>query len=373
MDIEQLKTDLAAGTLSTEKLLVVIVTQQKRIAELEAIIKAKNPTARVDESYSVKAEELRKRKAELDKKGKRKRREGKGLGRGRVTTAEKVASAKRTEQIFPSGVAKLECKLSHTRVAWRLEDGRAVLIAYEIYRCGNLFGKPPGILGRSEFGIEIVIALAYQVYCLGLSIDKACKVLSFFEQLKLRKSQADALLNQLARAWECEFDCLCTLLANSAVVHCDETSWSINSLWAFLNEKLTVLFYGVHKDGNTLAQILNKETFAGVLVSDDAAVYQGFDKAQKCWAHLIRKAIKLTLQDPKTRTIASWLIVCWKSIVRPSVSKRMGDCWSQLVSHVLLNWMTSCWRSVRRDGSTKTPAETKLKMTIVVYATKSCV
>jgi hypothetical protein len=330
MDIEQLKTDLAAGKLSTEKLLAVIVAQQKRIAELESIIKQKNPTARVDEPYSEKAEELRKRKAELDKKrkGKHKNQKGKGLQRGRVTTADKAALAKRTELVFPAGVAERDCMFSHTRVAWRLEDGRAVLIAYEIYRRGNVFGKPAGVLGRSEFGIEIVIAVAYLVYCLGLSIDKACQVLSFFEQLKLRKSQADALLNQLSRSWESEFDCLCTLLANSAVVHCDETSWSINSVWAFLNEKLTVLFYGVHKDSNTLAQILNKESFGGVLVSDDAAVYQGFDKAQKCWAHLIRKAIKLTLQDPQNkdyRKLADRLLEIYREAKRIKADGRLLD------------------------------------------------
>ena len=71
MDIEQLKTDVAAGKLSRDKLLSVIVAQQKRIAELEELIKAKNPTARVDEPYSVKAEELRNRKAELAKQKKR--------------------------------------------------------------------------------------------------------------------------------------------------------------------------------------------------------------------------------------------------------------------------------------------------------------
>ena len=31
---------------------------------------------------------------------------------------------------------------------------------------------------------------------------------------------------------------------------------------------------------------------------DDAAVYANFSQAQKCWAHLLRKAIKLTLQEP---------------------------------------------------------------------------
>ena len=34
------------------------------------------------------------------------------------------------------------------------------------------------------------------------------------------------------------------------------------------------------------------------MISDDAAVYANFSQAQKCWAHLLRKAIKLTLQEP---------------------------------------------------------------------------
>ena len=140
-------------------------------------------------------------------------------------------------------MAKKDCKLSHTRPVWRLENGQAVLVAYEIYRGpGNQYGKIPGVLGRSEFGIEIVVAIAYQVYVVGLSFDKVCLLLNFFQNLRLRKSQADRLLNQLSRHWEREFDLLCTLLANSAVVHADETSWSINSVWAFLSEKVFGLF-----------------------------------------------------------------------------------------------------------------------------------
>jgi hypothetical protein len=100
------------------------------------------------------------------------------------------------------------------------------------------------------------------------------------------------LLNRLAREWEPEFDTLCTLLANSTVVHLDETGWSINSVWAFLSEQVRMILFGVHKDGATLATLLPKDLFGGVLVSDDAAVYRGFTLAQKCWAHLIRKAIR---------------------------------------------------------------------------------
>jgi hypothetical protein len=59
-----------------------------------------------------------------------------------------------------------------------------------------------------------------------------------------------------------------------------------------------VIGFGVPKDADTLKQILDPETFAGLVISDDAAVYANFTLAQKCWAHLLRKAIKLTLLEP---------------------------------------------------------------------------
>src|SRR5581483_8149821 len=177
------------------------------------------------------------------------------------------------EKCFPAGWAEKDCQLSHTRPVWRLENGRAVLIAYAIYRGPkNQYGKITGVLGRSEFGMEIVVEIAYFVYVLGLSFDKVCLSLQFLQNLHLSKTQADRLLRQLAWHWQHEFDILCTLLANSLVVHTDETSWSINSVWAFLSEKARVLLFGVHKDADTLAKVLDPETFAGLVISDDAAV-----------------------------------------------------------------------------------------------------
>jgi hypothetical protein len=329
MDVDQLRQDVAEGRFDLDRLVELIGSQQKLIEQLQEQnekLKAqieKNPTERLDESYSEKAED--KRKAEAEGKP---RKRNKPKRSGRLTTAEKIARASRTETVYPDDCDPDGCKLSHTRVAWRLEDGRAVLVAYEIYRCGNHYGRPPGVPGRGEFGMEILIALAYQVYTLGLSLDKACQVLGFFQNLSLTKSQANALLNQLAGAWEAEFDTLCTLLANSAVVHCDETGWSINSVWAFLTDTLTVMFYGVHKDGRTLQQILDKTTFGGVLISDDAAIYQGFNTSQKCWAHLIRKAIKLTLQAPGNKTyreFADSLLAIYRSAKRVAADRRFSD------------------------------------------------
>jgi len=329
MDVEQLRTDVGEGTVELDRLVDVIASQQKRIDQLEDENEKlkeqvkKNPTERLDEPYSLKAEEKRQAK----KKGRPQKRKP-PKRKGRLTTAEKIAKAARTEKVYPDEFDPEDCKLSHTRVAWRLENGRAVLLAYEIYRHGNSYGQPRGVPGRGEYGMEILIALAYEVYTLGLSIDKACQVLGFFQGLSLTKSQANSLLHQLARSWEEEFDTLCMLLANSAVVYCDETGWSINSVWAFLTDRLTVMFYGVHKDGQTLEQIIDKATFDGVLVSDDAAIYKNFNKSQKCWAHLLRKAIKLTLRAPENKTYREFtdsLLAIYRRAKRLAKDQRFGD------------------------------------------------
>jgi transposase len=298
---DQLKQDVREGRIDAERLIGIIVTlhrqleaARERIEELEKKVGVP-ATAKLSEPFSVRAEEKRQEKRRKKKKPKLSR---KGR-RGRLTSADKLKHAERTEKVFPQGISPQDCQLSHTRPVWRLENGRAVLLAYEIYRGPkNQYGKIPGVLGRSEFGLEIVVEVAYFVYVLGLSFDKVCLTLQFLQQLRLSKTQADGLLRQLARHWEQEFDVLCTLLANALVVHSDETSWSINSVWAFLSEKARVLFFGVHKDAETLKRILDPQTFTGLVISDDAAVYANFSQAQKCWAHLLRKAIKLTLQEP---------------------------------------------------------------------------
>ena len=301
--IDQLREDVRQGRVDMDRLIDVIVSQQRqleaarqRIEELEKKLGGPGTpsAAKVDEPFSMRAEEKRQRerkqnKLKLSRRGRR----------GRLTSADKLKLAERTEACYPEGVAVEDCWLSHARPVWRLEEGRAVLIAYQIYRGpGNRYGQIPGVLGRGEFGMEIIVEIAYLVYEMGLSFDKVSAMLRFMQNLPLGKTQIDAMLKRLSKHWQHEFDVLCTLLANSLVVNTDETSWSINSVWAFLSEKARVVLHGVHKDADTLKEILNPETFGGLVISDDAAVYANFSQAQKCWAHLLRKAIKLTLQEP---------------------------------------------------------------------------
>jgi len=329
MDVGQFKDDVRAGRITVDRLIELVVTLQRelqaakeRIEDLEGRLGA-SPTPKVSQPFSLRAEEQRQ-----EARGKKRRKRKRQSRGGRTTTAEKVARAVRTEKVFPAGVSQEDCWLSHTRPVWRLENGQAALVAYEIYRGPkNQYGKVPGVFGRSEFGVEIVLAIAYQVYVVGLSFDKVCLLMNFFQNLKLRKSQADALLSQLARQWQEQFDLLCLLLANSLVVHADETGWSIHSVWAFLSEQVRVLFFGVRKDAQTLRQILDPATFAGIVISDDAAVYANFTQSQKCWAHFLRKAIKLTLMEPANaeyRQFTDRLLEIYRAACRVQRDRRLS-------------------------------------------------
>lgn len=322
---EQLRDDVLAGRVGVDRLIDLIFTLQARIAELERKLAAtSSPTTKVDEPYSMKAEEKR-REAKRPKK----RKPGKHRRSGRIATEEKIRRAERTEDVFPEGLGAGDCKLSHTRAVWRLEQGRAVLVAYRVYRGpNNRYGRIPGVIGRGEFGREILLQIAFLTYNVGLSFEKVCLLLGFFQNLKLSRTQVDASLHQLARHWEEEFETLCTLLAHSVVVHADETGWSIKSVWAFLSEKARLVFFGVPKDAATLEAVLDPATFAGLVVSDDAAVYGNFTHAQKCWAHLLRKAIKLTLEDRDNavyRSFADRLIGIYRSACKARGDGRMGD------------------------------------------------
>jgi len=237
--------DVGALLDFVERLHGLLEKSDVKIAELERKIEKLPKSVRLEEPYSVAAEE--KRQQEADSK-KRRKAHNKSLKNklGRKTNDAKLKAAARSEPVYPTGFPTDQCVLSHTRPVWRLEKNKAVIVAY-------------------------------QVYSLGLSLDKVILLTQFFQDLKIGKSQIDSMLNQLARHLEGEFDNLCSLTANSMILHADETSWSIRSVWAFITEKARVLLHGVHKDTETLQAIINPAVFGGLVISDDAAVYGRFE------------------------------------------------------------------------------------------------
>lgn len=207
-----------------------------------------------------------------------------------------------------------ECVLHRTQFAWRIIDGKALYIGYNIYDLPNSKQLPLPIglrNSRSEYGIEIILILAFLHYFIGVSIDKARDIMQFFMGLSLSKSQADSLLSQLASDWNEQYDTIAELIALSLVVYIDETGWKVGKkscyTWVFSTAMHVLFSCGVGRSKTEAEKILGS-VFAGIGVTDDYAAYKKlFTTHQICWAHLIRKAIKLALQHPDEKQYARFL------------------------------------------------------------------
>ena len=142
----------------------LISEQSDRLKQLEAEI------ARLKELLGDKADAKAAKKPTFTedysfgkKQGKRKRRK-KSTGRRRNDV--KRAMIEDECDIYWEGVDREQCVLHREQFAWRLVDGKAVYICYNIYDLPDSkeLPLPPGLRNsRSEFGIEIILTLAFLV------------------------------------------------------------------------------------------------------------------------------------------------------------------------------------------------------------------
>lgn len=275
---------------------------EKQIEELKKLLveKAKSKESKPPKeatNYSVSRHERKQRK-------KRRRKNS----TGRKPKDGKLDRATQTIDLYWHGADGKKCVLRREQFVWRLMDGKATYVHYRIFDEPDSTDLPPvdGVRnGKCEYGLEILITLAYLVYWTGVSIDKACGILTFFTGLELSKSQADSLLSQLAKDWQIEYDAIAELVAAAAVLYIDETGWKVGRrscyTWIFSTLSTVLFKCGVGRGKAVLNEVLG-EQFDGIGVTDDYSAYQSqFSEHQLCWAHFLRKAIALSLRNPDNR------------------------------------------------------------------------
>ena len=157
--------------------------------------------------------------------------------RGQQSTGRRPQEQKRelvTSEIdiYHTDANPKRCVLHREQFAWRIVEGRAVYIGYRIHDLPDSkeLPLPPGLrTSRSEFGLEIILILAFLHDWIGVSLDHAREVLGFFTKLELSKSQADSLLSQLASDWDEQYDTIAELIALQMLVSIDETGWKVGA------------------------------------------------------------------------------------------------------------------------------------------------
>jgi transposase len=283
---------------------------EERIRRLEALlatkvdaISSKKPV--FTENYSLDRNSLARQ--DSDRKPPRK-----STGRKRSQAKEHLVSE--TIEVFPPNVDRVSCIHRRFQSAWRIVDGKAVYLRYDIRDLpdSTCLPLPPGVRNsRSEFGMEIILILSFLHYWIGVSQENAIRVMKFFTGLELSKSQADSLLNQLAADWKQQHDTIAELIALQMVVYIDETGWKVGTkscyTWIFSTAEHVLFRCGVSRKKTEATSVLG-DVFDGIGVTDDYAAYKTlFSEHQLCWAHLIRKAIKLVLQNPDETRYAEFL------------------------------------------------------------------
>jgi hypothetical protein len=293
----------------------LIAEQAARIAELERQVeelkrllveKANSKEAKPPKeagNYSVARHEQKQRKRRRRKKS-----------TGRKPKEAKRDQATQIIDLYWHGVCRAKCILRREQFVWRLIDGKAQYAHYRIFDKPDSTDLPTidGVRnGKCEYGLEILVTLAFLIYWTGVSIDKASGILAFFTGLELSKSQADSLLSQLAADWQAEYDAIAELVAAAAILYIDETGWKVGKrscyTWIFSTLSTVLFKCGVGRGKDVLTDVLG-ERFDGIGVTDDYNAYKSrFAEHQLCWAHFLRKAIALSLRNPDHRQYARFL------------------------------------------------------------------
>lgn len=303
--IERLEQRLNEVEAENVRLQEIIKQQAETIRQLQETLKqyaeaktAKKPT--FDLNYSSQRNEPEDPNTKKKRKKKKSRKPA-----GRKPKTNKPDQAHRIIAIYPEGVAPKKCIFVREQFVWRLIDHRAQYVHYKIFDRPDSKTPPtiPGVRGAtSEYGIEFLIMLAHHVYWTGLSIDKARKVMEFYTEIDISKSQADKMLYQLAHDWKSEYDEIAKRIAVASILYIDETAWKLGKkacyTWVFGTFADVYYRCGVGRGKDVLTEVLG-EKFGGTGVTDDYAGYDSvFSRHQLCWAHFLRKAIELMLRNP---------------------------------------------------------------------------
>jgi transposase len=137
---------------------------------------------------------------------------------------------------------------------------------------------------------------------LGISLGKTRDLLHDFFGLTVSRAGLLGHLRWGGALFEPVVEQLRERLRQSPVVQGDETGWRINGqtawAWCFRDPQLAIFLIDQHRSRDVITRVLG-ESFAGTLVSDFYAAYNGLDCAkQRCLVHLLRELAKLREEVP---------------------------------------------------------------------------
>jgi hypothetical protein len=170
-----------------------------------------------------------------------------------------------------------------------------------IYRCRacqqTCQGRGDLELPGAHIGPRARLLTCYARAHLGVALGKTRDLLHDFFGLTVSRAGLLGHLRWGGELFEPVVEQLLQRLRNSPVVQGDETGWRINGkpawAWCFRDPLLALYLIDHHRSRSVIHRVLG-ESFAGTLVSDFYAAYNGLECAkQRCLVHLLRELAKL--------------------------------------------------------------------------------
>jgi transposase len=157
-------------------------------------------------------------------------------------------------------------------------------------------------LPGSHIGPRARLLTCYGRAHLGISLGKTRDLLHDFFGLTASRAGLLGHLRWGGALFAPVVDELLELLRRSPVVGGDETGWRIDGqtawAWCFRDPRLALFLIDRHRSRDVITRVLG-ESFAGTLVSDFYAAYNGLGCAkQRCLVHLLRELAKLREELP---------------------------------------------------------------------------
>jgi len=244
-----------------------------------------------------------------------------------------------------------------------------------IYRCRGCErtcqGRGDLELPGSHIGPRARLLTCYGRAHLGISLGKTRDLLHDFFGLTVSRAGLLGHLRWGGTLFEPVVEELLERLRHSPVVQGDETGWRINGqlawAWCFRDPVLALFLIDRHRSRDVIAGVLGP-SFAGTLVSDFYAAYNGLDcPKQRCLVHLLRELAKLRDELPwqSVRAFIQPLLTLFQDAIqlgkdRAAMSPRAFDRARQAVLDRYDDLMVNCrsehpdcrriWRRLFKHG-----------------------
>jgi transposase len=195
-----------------------------------------------------------------------------------------------------------------------------------VYRCRacqrTCQGRGDLELPGAHIGPRARLLTCYGRAHLGLSLGKTRDLLHDFFGLTVSRAGLLGHLRWGGTLFEPVVEELLQRLRNSPVVQGDETGWRLDGqtawAWCFRDPSLALFLIDRHRSRDVIVRVLG-ESFAGTLVSDFYAAYNGLDcPKQRCLVHLLRELAKLRdeLPGPSVRAFIGPLLTLFQDAVQ---------------------------------------------------------